>query len=286
MAARKKIKRNPHAREIGKALEKLADIMYTLRSEDGCPWDRAQSLKDLRQYVLEECYEVLQALDQNHLHSLKEELGDLMFQVVFLSQMMQERSEFNLRDVIEYVTHKMLTRHPHVFGDKDAGSPEQALANWEAMKDQTKAQQKGTNRSILDGLPQHLPALQQALMISSKVVRVGFEWETEADVWKKLEEEIGEFHEAATPEEKAEEMGDILFTIVNIARKNGINPEDALRVSNEKFRERFMKLEKKVYEQGKQLQDVNLAEMDRLWEEIKKQKGGQEMGGDEEMTQK
>jgi MazG family protein len=281
MAARKKIKRNPQAREIGKALEKLADIMYTLRSEDGCPWDRAQSLKDLRQYVLEECYEVLQALDQNHLHALKEELGDLMFQVVFLSQMMQEKNEFNLKDVIEHVTDKMLTRHPHVFGDKNAGSPEQALANWEAMKDQTKVQQKGANRSILDGLPIHLPALQQALMISTKAVRVGFEWETESDVWKKLEEEIREFHDAASPEEKAEEMGDILFTIVNIARKNGINPEDALRTSNEKFRDRFTKLEKKVYEQGKQLQDVNLAEMDRLWEEIKEQKGDQGMGGDE-----
>src|SRR5689334_10141546 len=213
MEARKKIKRNPHARAIGKALEKLADIMYTLRSEEGCPWDRAQSLKDLRQYVLEEAYEVLQALDQNQTVALKEELGDLMFQVVFLSQMMQEKDEFNLRDVIEHVTHKMLTRHPHVFGDKDAGSPEQALANWEAMKDETKAKQKGANRSILDGLPVHLPALQQALMISSKVVRVGFEWETESDVWKKLDEELREFHEAVTPEQKAEEMGDILFTV-------------------------------------------------------------------------
>jgi len=270
MASRKKIKRNPHARQIGRALEKLADIMYTLRSDDGCPWDRAQSLRDLRQYVLEESYEVLQALDQNNLHALKEELGDLMFQAVFLSQMMQEKNEFNLRDVIEYVTQKMLIRHPHVFGNKSAGSPEQALANWEAMKDQAKAQQQGSNRSILDGLPVHLPALQQALMISSKVVRVGFEWESEADVWKKLQEEIQEFHSATSPEEKAEEMGDILFTIVNVARKNGINPEDALRESNAKFRHRFTALEKKVYAQGKQLQDLNLDQLDEIWEEVKK----------------
>jgi MazG family protein len=281
MVSRKKIKVNPHARKIGKAVEKLANVMYTLRSEGGCPWDRAQTLQDLRQYVLEEAYEVLQALDQNNLHALKEELGDLMFQVVFLSQMMQETEEFNLADVIAHVTHKMLTRHPHVFGDQNAESPEQALANWEAMKDQAKAQQKGVNRSILDGLPIHLPALQQALMISSKVVRVGFEWETESDVWKKLDEEIQEFHEAASKEQKAEEMGDILFTIVNIARKNGIHPEDALRTSNEKFRDRFTKLERKIYEQGKQLQDVNLAEMDKIWEEIKKQKGDEGEGGDQ-----
>jgi MazG family protein len=273
MAARKKIKRNPHVHEIGKALEKLADIMYTLRSDGGCPWDRAQSLQDLRQYVLEEAYEVLEALDQKNLPALKEELGDLMFQVVFLSQMMQETEEFNLRDVIEHVSRKMLNRHPHVFGDMDAGSPEQALANWESMKDRAKAQEKGVNRSILEGLPVHLPALQQALMISSKVVRVGFEWEKESDVWKKLEEEIQEFHEASSPEQKSEEMGDMLFTLVNIARKNGINPEDALRLSNEKFRERFRLLEKKVYEQGKQLQDVNLAEMDEIWEQIKKDRG-------------
>ena len=135
MAPKKKIKRNPHAKEISKKLEKLVDVMYTLRSEDGCPWDRAQSMKDLRQYVLEEAYEVLQAMDQQNLPGLKEELGDLIFQIIFLSQMMQERSAFTLGDVIDGVTEKMLGRHPHVFGSSKAGSPEQALANWEAMKD-------------------------------------------------------------------------------------------------------------------------------------------------------
>jgi tetrapyrrole methylase family protein/MazG family protein len=266
-----KLKQNPYAKQIGKKLEKLVDVMHTLRSEEGCPWDRAQSLGDLRQYVLEETYEVLQAMDQTNLPALKEELGDLMFQVVFLSQMMQEQNVFTLLDVLETVTQKMISRHPHVFGALQATSPEQALRNWESMKDQHKAQQKGSDRSILDGIPLHLPALQQALMISSKVVRVGFEWETEEDVWKKLEEEFREFREAETEEHRSEELGDILFTMVNIARKQKINPEDALRSANEKFRERFAKLEKRVYGQNKQLNDLTLAEMDAIWEEIKQE---------------
>jgi MazG family protein len=252
--------------------------MYTLRSEEGCPWDRAQSLADLRQYLLEEAYEVLQAMDQEDAAGLKEELGDLIFQIIFLSQMMQERNAFTLREVLEGVTQKMLSRHPHVFGNAGAESPEQALANWETMKDQAKAAQKGSKRSILDGIPLELPSLLQALLISSKVVRVGFEWETEADVWKKLEEEVQEFHQAESMEQKTEELGDILFTIVNIARKNKINPEDALRTANAKFRERFTKLERRVYQQGKQLQDLTLSEMDAIWEEIKKEKE-KEIGG-------
>jgi MazG family protein len=268
-----KIKQNPYSKKISKKLEKLVDVMHTLRSEEGCPWDRAQSLGDLRQYVLEETYEVLQAMDQTNLPALKEELGDLMFQVVFLSQMMQEQNAFTLLDVLDAVTRKMVSRHPHVFGASQASSPEQALKNWESMKDQQKARQKGSDRSILDGIPLHLPALQQALMISAKVVRVGFEWETEEDVWKKLEEEFREFREAETKEHRAEELGDILFTMVNIARKQKINPEDALRSANEKFRERFAKLEKRVYGQNKQLGDLSLAEMDAIWEQIKKEEG-------------
>jgi len=219
--------------------------------------------------LLEEAYEVLQAMDQEDVAGLREELGDLIFQIVFLSQMMQERDQFSLLQVLEGVTSKMLSRHPHVFGTMGATSPDEALANWEAMKDQSKAAKKGAARSILEGIPLHLPSLLQALLISSKVVRVGFEWETEADVWKKLEEEIQEFHQAETTEEKVEEMGDILFTIVNIARKNKINPEDALRTANAKFRNRFSKLEREVYEQGKQLQDLSLQEMDQIWEKIK-----------------
>ena len=269
--AKAKLKRNPYTKQISEKFEKLVDVMYTLRSEEGCPWDRAQSLPDLRQYVLEEAYEVLQAMDQANFPSLREELGDLMFQVIFLSQMMQEENKFTLSDVLENVIEKMISRHPHVFGSSTAGSPEQALQNWESMKDRQKALKKGSERSILDGVPLQLPALQQALMISSKAVRVGFEWDTEEDVWKKLDEEIQEFKEAETIEHCAEELGDILFTIVNIARKRKINPEDALRVANEKFRDRFGKLEKRVYSRNKQLKDMTLEEMDAIWEEIKEE---------------
>ena len=265
------MKRNPHSEVICKKLEELVDVMFTLRSKEGCPWDRAQSLTDLRQYVLEETYEVLHAMDQKNRAGLKEELGDLLFQVVFISQMMQEEDVFNLSDVLQAVNEKMVSRHPHVFGDSSAESPEQALQNWESMKDRQKAATRGSSRSILDGIAPHLPALQQALMISAKVVRVGFEWETEADVWKKLEEEIREFQEAQTQQEIEEELGDILFTMVNIARKRNINPEDALRTANQKFSERFGKLEKRVYEQNKQLSDLSLAEMDAIWEEVKKE---------------
>ena len=266
-----KLKRNPYSKQISKKLENLLDVTYTLRSEEGCPWDRAQSLPDLRQYVLEETYEVLQAMDQTNLPGLKEELGDLLFQVIFLSQMMQEQGQFTLLEVLENVIEKMISRHPHVFGSSSAGSPEQALQSWESMKDRQKALKKGSERSILDGIPLQLPALQQALMISTKAVRVGFEWDTEEDVWKKLDEEIREFKEAATDEHRAEELGDILFTIVNVARKRKINPEDALRVANEKFRTRFGKLEKRVYSRNQQLTDLTLAEMDAIWEEIKEE---------------
>jgi MazG family protein len=266
----KKIQKNPKAKEIAKGMEHLVNVMFTLRSENGCPWDRAQSLDDLRQYVLEESYEVLQAMDQKNLSSLKEELGDLLFQVVFLSQMMQEENAFSLNDVLRTVTEKMISRHPHVFGESSASSPEQALQNWESMKDQQKATRKGADRSILDGIPFPLPALQQALMISTKAVRVGFEWETEQDVWKKLEEEFQEFQKAGNHKEKMEEFGDILFTMVNIARKHKINPEDALRQANHKFRQRFGKMESFVYQQQKRLEDLTLTEMDAIWDEIKK----------------
>lgn len=265
------MKQNPRSGEIAKKMEQLVNVMHTLRSQDGCPWDRAQTLADLRQYVLEETYEVLHAMDRSNLPALKEELGDLLFQVVFLSQMMQEDNIFALSDVLDHLNEKMISRHPHVFGDSTAKSPEQALQNWESMKDRQKAEKKGAARSILDGIPPQLPALQQALMISAKVVRVGFEWDTEQDVWKKLEEEIREFQEAQTPAEREEELGDILFTVVNIARKRNINPEDALRVANEKFRDRFAKLEKRVYEENKQLTDLNLAQLDEIWETVKKE---------------
>jgi tetrapyrrole methylase family protein/MazG family protein len=266
------LKKNPIAEQIAKDFERLIDVMYTLRSEGGCPWDRVQTLKDLKQYLLEETYELLEALDLEDLKLLHEELGDLLFQIVFLSQVLQEQNKLNLQQVIERLLQKMIGRHPHVFGDVSAGTPEEALANWEAVKKKQTLEESGRKRFLLEGVPLHLPALLQAHLISSKVARVGFDWPNESDVWKKLEEEIQEFRDAPAGPRKEEEMGDLLFTLVNIARKNDINPEDALRIANAKFRKRFNRLEEKSHSLGKEVSEMTLGEMDALWDEIKNEK--------------
>jgi len=243
--------------------------MFTLRSEGGCPWDRAQSLQDLKQYLLEETYELLQALDAESEEMMREELGDVLFQVVFQSQIMQEAKAFTLLDVLDHLIAKMIGRHPHVFGDVEAGTPEEALESWESRKGKEKKEQTGTH-SVLAGVPLNLPALLQANIISSKVARVGFDWEKEEDVWAKLEEELAEFRDARNRREKEEELGDILFTLVNIARKHKINPEDALRLANAKFRKRFDQLEQKVHNSGKDMKEMELKELDAIWDEVKK----------------
>lgn len=266
-----KLKRNPHSAAIGKRFQKLVDLMYTLRSEGGCPWDRAQSLHDLKQYLLEETYELLETIDQEHQEGMREELGDLLFQVVFLSQLMQERNAFTLLEVLDLFLEKMVGRHPHVFGQAEARSPEEALENWEGMKQKQYASSKGKKRALLQGVPLNFPALLQAGLISSKVARVGFDWKSEKDVWKKFAEEKKEFLDSSSQREKEEEMGDMLFTMVNIARKHKINPEDALRAANAKFRKRFNRLEEKVHASGRDLKDMTLKEMDRLWDEVKEE---------------
>jgi MazG family protein len=262
-----KLKKNPYSTEISKRFEELVDVMYTLRSDEGCPWDRSQSLKDLKQYLLEETYELLQTLDLEDEEGMREELGDLLFEVVFITQMMQEKNAFTLKEVLDHLLDKMIGRHPHVFGDLQADSPEKALANWEAVKSQ---EVEGRKRKLLEGVPLDLPALLQGYLISTKVARVGFDWETEDDVWKKFQEELEEFHAASTKEQKEEEFGDLLFTIVNIGRKSGINPEDALRKANRKFRGRFNKLEDRVHEQSKEVKDLSASELDEIWERVKK----------------
>lgn len=267
-----KMKHNPHAKAIAERFGQLVDVMFTLRSEGGCPWDRAQTLHDLKQYLLEEAYELLQTLDHEDEAAMREELGDLLFQIVFQSQMMQERGAFSLVEVLDHLLSKMISRHPHVFGDVQAETPQKALASWESMKmSEASKKSEGGRRTLLEGVPLNLPALLQANLISSKVARVGFDWENEADVWKKLDEELGEFRRAESKKHREEEMGDILFTLVNIARKNGINPEDALRNANIKFRSRFNSLEQKVLAQDRELKDVPLTELDRIWDEVKKE---------------
>lgn len=266
-----KLKKNPHSRRIGKLFEKLVDLMYTLRSEEGCPWDRAQSLADLKQYLLEETYELLEVLDLEEAEGMREELGDLMFQVVFLSQMMQERGTFTLADVLDDFLEKMIGRHPHVFGEVKAKNPEQALASWEGMKQKQFAEAKGRKRGLLHGVPRNFPALLQANLISNKVARVGFDWKTEGAVWTKFREEVKEFQEASSGARKFEELGDMLFTLVNVARKHRINPEDALRAANAKFRKRFSRLEEIVHESNREVIDVPMKELDETWNKVKRE---------------
>jgi len=244
--------------------------MYTLRSEHGCAWDRAQTIRDLKQYLLEETYELLQTLDHEDAENMAEELGDLLFQIVFLSQVMQERGAFTLLEVLDRLCDKMISRHPHVFGSVQAPSPEQALASWETMKNWEKAAKEGSGRSVLKGIPAGLPALLQAHMISSKVARIGFDWQQEEDVWEKFREEMKEFLQAESREQKEEEFGDLLFTFVNVARKHQINAEDALRLANAKFTKRFAALEKEVHSQNKDWKELTLQELDEIWEQIKK----------------
>jgi tetrapyrrole methylase family protein/MazG family protein len=265
-----KLQKNPRSAEIGKEFEKLVDVLYTLRSEQGCPWDRAQTIQDLKQFLLEETYEVLQELDENNEDGLREELGDLLLEIVFMAQIMQEKNVFTLAEVLNRLNDKMIRRHPHVFGTAKAGSPDEAIANWESMKSKETGG-AAPRRSLLQGVPIQLPALLQANLISTKVARVGFDWETEKDVWAKLAEEMNEFQEAKSPEHKEEELGDILLTLVNIARKNKINPEDALRKANSKFSKRFRKLEEKVESLKKDWKDLDPQRLDALWEEAKEE---------------
>ncbi len=269
--ADEKILKNPQSIEIGKRFQKLVDVMYTLRSENGCSWDRSQTLKDLKQYLLEECYELLQTIDLEDEHAMLEELGDLLFEIVFLAQMMQEKNQFTLKEVLDHLLDKMIGRHPHVFGDVQAETPEKALASWEAVKNQELNAGTGRKRKLLEGVPVDLPALLQSFLISTKVARNGFDWETEADVWQKFEEELKEFREASSQEEKEDEFGDLLFTLVNVARKNRINPEDALRAANRKFRDRFDRLENRVREQDKEVKELSPNELDSIWEQVKKE---------------
>ncbi|MGE5301300.1 MAG: nucleoside triphosphate pyrophosphohydrolase [Acidobacteriota bacterium] len=250
-------------------LDRLIDIMSALRGEKGCPWDKEQTRESLKPFIVEEAYEVLEAIDENNAGAIKEELGDLLFQVVFQCQIAKERGEFDMAGVIEGIGKKMIARHPHVFGDADYKTSEEVLVHWEAQK-----KREGKMRdSILDGVPKTLPSLLRAHRVQDRASRVGFDWEKVEDVLPKLDEEIGEFREALQrrkSDEMEDELGDIFFVLVNISRFVGINPEDALRKTISKFISRFRYIEMAAADAGKTLSDMTLAEMDALWEEAKK----------------
>jgi tetrapyrrole methylase family protein / MazG family protein len=258
-------------------IEKLEGLVERLRGENGCPWDKEQTRETLKPMLIEESYEVLDALDSEDPVELKEELGDLLFQVVFHAQISKERGEFSLADVIDRSHEKMVRRHPHIFGNADLKTAVEVLKNWEDIK----AAEKGipssslpeSERSLLDGIPSKLPALHRAYQMTSKASRVGFDWGHLEDILRKLQEETNELLEAQKRQDAqkvADEVGDLLFVVVNIARFLGVDPETALGRSNRKFHRRFRHIESTIKQQGRELKNASLAEMDALWEEAKK----------------
>ncbi len=257
-------------------IQKLVDLVARLRGEEGCPWDREQTRESLKPMLIEEAYEVLDALDGASPSELKEELGDLLFQVVFHAQIASEKGEFRLADIIDRLHDKMVRRHPHVFGGADLKTSGDVLKNWEDIKAAEKgvvsSTDPGSAKSLLDGIPSKLPALHTAYQMTAKASRVGFDWPRLEDVIAKLHEECSELVEAREQKDQkriADEVGDLLFVVVNIARFLGIDPETALRRSNKKFDRRFREVEAGIKRQGREMKDATLAEMDVLWEEAK-----------------
>ncbi|MCS7232982.1 MAG: nucleoside triphosphate pyrophosphohydrolase [Synergistetes bacterium] len=252
----------------GKEFERLVDIMEKLRGENGCPWDKKQTFESLLSYVLEEAYEVVDAVKREDYVLLKEELGDLLLQVVFQAQIAKEKGLFDIEDVIKGINEKLIRRHPHVFGSESFKDSDEVLLNWERMKREEKSK-----RSILDGVPLHIPALLRAYELQERARRVGFDWDKTEDVMKKIEEEWEEFKEAYSKKDlkkMEEEVGDLLFAIVNLARFIGANPELVLHAVNEKFRKRFLYIEEKAREKNRPLSSFSLEEMESWWEEAKK----------------
>ena len=249
--------------------EKFVEIVRRLRRE--CPWDREQTHASIRHSLLEETYEVIEAIDTNNVEELKKELGDLLLHVVFHATIAKEEKEFTLAEVIQTVSEKLVRRHPHVFGPAVGGmkadTPEEVKKNWERLK-----MQEGRT-SAIDGVPKELPALLRAHRLQDKASKVGFDWERKEDAWRKVEEEVAELHRAlehANAAQTEEEFGDLLFALVNYSRFIGVNPEIALRQTAEKFTKRFRYIEEKLKEQGKDIHASSLPEMDALWEESKK----------------
>ncbi len=258
-------------------IQKLIDLIERLRGENGCPWDKEQTRETLKPMLIEEAYEVLEALDSASAMDLKEELGDLLFQVVFHAQIAKENGEFQLADVIDRIHEKMVRRHPHVFGNVDLKTAQDILQNWEDIKAAEKGIKSSSHpdseKSLLDGIPLKLPALHRAYQMTAKASRVGFDWSRLEDVLQKMSEETSEILEAHSRQETqkvADEVGDLLFVAVNVARFLGVDPETALRRSNNKFLRRFRYLESVIKRQGRELKEASLSEMDEIWEEAKK----------------
>lgn len=249
-----------------KAFERLLNIMDELREK--CPWDRKQTLESLRHLTIEETYELSDAIIEGDLEEIKKELGDLMLHLVFYSKIGEEKNAFSVADVLNGVCEKLIHRHPHIYGDVEVANEEEVKANWEKIK----LKEGGGKRSVLEGVPQSLPALVKAVRIQDKARGVGFDWDNKEQVFEKVQEELKEFKEEVDQQsDKIEnEFGDVLFSMINYARFIGINPEDALEKTNKKFIKRFQYLELESKADGKAMGEMTLEEMDRYWEAAKK----------------
>jgi len=250
--------------------ERLMEIMRTLRAPGGCPWDAEQTHVSLKRYLIEESYEVIEAIDAGDDALLKEELGDLLLQPVFHAAVAEERGAFTMDEVLDAISDKLVRRHPHVFGEEVIESSEAQVANWEKIKKGEKGEER---KKALSGIPPALPALMQAQKITEKAARVGFDWEHTDQVFAKVMEELHEFEEAmlaGDQEEMEAELGDLIFAIVNLGRFLSIDPEEALRKTIRRFTRRFEHVEQGLNDRGMALQSATLAEMDELWEEAKR----------------
>ncbi len=248
----------------------LVKIIAKLRAPDGCPWDRKQTHASLREFLLEECYEALDALDEGDAAKLCGELGDLLLQIVLHAQIASEAGEFEMGDVIKGINTKLIHRHPHIFGSVKVKDAAEVAHNWEALKQE----ERGADTSMLESVPRQMPALSYGQAIQRRVAEVGFDWKDAEGIIDKLVEEVGEFKQAGSEKQKTQEFGDLLFTLVNIARRLGIDSEAALREANEKFYCRFTYMEEVCRQRGVKIGDLSFDEQNALWEEAKKGVGG------------
>jgi tetrapyrrole methylase family protein / MazG family protein len=260
------------ANSAGARFDALLSLMARLRSEGGCPWDREQTRTSLKPYLIEEAYEVLQAIDEDDIDHLAEELGDLLFQVVFHSQMAAEAGEFTMSDVLDRLVEKMTRRHPHVFGDQRVADAQDALRQWEQIK-RDEGRRTGVPRSALDGVPASLPALLRAQRLQVKAGRVGFDWPSWREAWDKVREEVAEVGAAldvADANRIRQELGDVLFSVVNVARLLNVDAEDCLRQAADKFTRRFNEVETDMKARGRTVSDASAEELDQAWETVKR----------------
>lgn len=248
--------------------DKLVAIMNRLRDDNGCPWDREQTSESLKPFLIEEAYEVLEAIEENDEKKVKEELGDLFYQILFHSKIADEKGLFDIEDVINTCSEKMIRRHPHVFGETQLKDSKEVLTHWEVIK----KEEKKDRLSIFDGIPKVLPSLLKALQVQSRASRVGFDWQNNIDVLKKIKEEVAELEEALNKKERnsiEDELGDLFFSLVNMTRTLKMNPEDLLNKATSKFIKRFKYIESEVTASGKDWKSFSLIDLDEMWESAK-----------------